>query len=152
MTASYLLFLLTERVFGVKLSRAKEIFPWRKPRPVPLAYSYVEGLIDYRGTIYPVFNLEQRLGLKRTGPIGFAAKAPAPAPAPLKGRSIILLEEKNVPFGIIVDSVVKMAGIEETMEAPRKIQDIDPKYVKGIMKSEDQDIVIIDFERLLHAG
>ncbi len=150
MTASYLLFLLAERVFGVKLSGAKEIFPWRRPRPVPLAYSYVEGLIDYRGTIYPVFNLEQRLGLKRTGPIGFAAKEPAVAP--LKGRSIILLEEKNVPFGVIVDSVVKMASIEEPMEAPKKVQDIDPKYVKGIMKSEGQDVVIIDFERLLHAG
>jgi purine-binding chemotaxis protein CheW len=150
MTNSYLLFLLAERVFGAKLSGAKEIFPWRRPRPVPLAYSFVEGLIDYRGTVYPVFNLEQRLGMKRPGPIGFTAQEAA---APLnKGRSIILLEEKNIPFGIVVDSVVKMALLEEPTGAPTKVQDLDPKCVKGIVRMEDQDVIIIDFERLLHAG
>lgn len=151
MTASYLLFLLSDRAFGVKLSGAKEIFPWRKPRPVPLAYSFVEGLIDYRGTVYPVFSLEQRLGLRRPGPIGFTAQEPAPA-APLKGRSIILLEEKNIPFGIVVDSVLKMALLTEPTEAPKNTGGIDPRYVKGIAKTEDHDVIILDFERLIHAG
>jgi purine-binding chemotaxis protein CheW len=149
MTTSYLLFLLAERLFGVKLSGAREIFPWRRPRPVPLSYSFVEGLIDYRGTVYPVFNLEKRLGLKRTGPIGFTAQEVAAAPQ--RGRSIILLEEKNIPFGIVVDSVVKMALLEEPKEAPKKMQDLDSKYIRGVVKSEDLDVTIIDFERLLHA-
>jgi purine-binding chemotaxis protein CheW len=149
MTTSYLLFLLAERLFGVKLSGAREIFPWRRPRPVPLSYSFVEGLIDYRGTVYPVFNLEKRLGLKRTGPIGFTAQEVAAAPQ--RGRSIILLEEKNIPVGIVVDSVVKMALLEEPKEAPKKMQNLDSKYIRGVVKSEDLDVTIIDFERLLHA-
>jgi purine-binding chemotaxis protein CheW len=151
MTTNYLLFLLAERVFGVKLSGAKEIFPWRRPRPVPLAYTYIEGLIDYRGTVYPVYSLDQRLGLKRPGPIGFTAPEEA-EPAPMKGKSIILLEEKNVPFGIIVDTVLKMAALEEPEDAPKKIDGVDTKYIRGLVKTEDHDVILVDFERLLHAG
>jgi hypothetical protein len=33
----------------------------------------VEGLIDYRGIVYPVFNFHQRRGLSHLGPIGFTA-------------------------------------------------------------------------------
>jgi purine-binding chemotaxis protein CheW len=149
MTSSYLLFLLSERLFGVKLVGAIEILPWRTARHVPLSYSYVEGLLDYRGTIYPVYNLVQRLDMGKPGPIGFTAEQQEPVG---KGQSIILLEENKRPFGIVVDSVVKMTKLEEQIATPEKVQGIDPKYVKGFVYDEDQEIMILDFERLLHAG
>jgi len=149
MTSSYLIFLLSGRLFGARLSGAIEILPWRRSRPVPLSYSYVEGLIDYRGAVYPVFNLVQRLGMSRSGPIGFTAEE---KDQPGASHSIILLEENGFPFGIIVDSVVKMAKLEEPIKASEKSQEIESKYVKGIVVEDEQDIVILDFERLLHAG
>ncbi len=149
MTSSYLIFLLSGRLFGARLSGAIEIVPWRRSRPVPLSYSYVEGLIDYRGSVYAVFNLAQRLGISKAGPIGFTAEVKNQAGA---GRSIILLEEKGISFGIIVDSVVKMMNLEDPTAAPEKLQEFETKYVKGIVVEDEQDIVILDFERLLHAG
>jgi len=149
MTNNYLLFLLSGRPFGMKLLGAIEILPWRLTRPVPLAYSYVEGWIDYRGTIYPVFNLAQRLGLRRRRPIGFTADETVRQSS---GRSIILLEENKVPFGISVDSVVKMTKLPESAPIAGKFDDIDEKYVKGATYDDDQEILILDFERLLHAG
>lgn len=149
MTSSYLIFLLSGRLFGVRLIGAIEILPWRRSRPVPLAYSYVEGLIDYRGTVYPVFNLALRLGMSRPGPIGFIAEEKA---APGAGQSIILLEENSESFGIIVDSVVKMTPLVDPTGPPEKTQGIEPKFVKGVVHEDDQEIMILDFERLLHAG
>lgn len=151
MMSSYLIFVLSGRLFGVKLLGAIEILPRRRSRPVPLSYSYVEGLIDYRGTIYPVFNLSQRLGLSSPGPIGFTAEEKTQAGG---GQSIILLEENKVSFGIIADSVVKMTNQEEPgpSKAPEKTQGIETKYIKGILYEDDQEILILDFERLLHAG
>lgn len=151
MTSSYLLFRLSGRVFGLKLSGAKEIFAWRKPRPVPLSYSFIEGLIDYRGTIYPVVNAVQRLSLRQPGPIGFTAREPAPAARP-KGSSIILLEDKNVRFGIVVDGILNMAPLDDPAETPKKMDGIDTKFVKGIIKMEEHDVIILDYERLIHAG
>ncbi len=150
MSTSYLLFLLGERRFGVKMVGAKEIFAWRKPRPVPLAHSYVEGLIDYRGGIYPIFNLEQRIGLKRQGAIGFTAQEQI-ATAPYKGKSIILFEKDAARFGIIVDSVLKMLSIEEPKEALKKVLDLDPRYVRGVLKTEEHDVVLLDIERMINA-
>lgn len=147
MTSSYLLFLLSQRLFGVKLVGAIEILPWRLSRPVPLSYSYVEGVLDYRGTLYPVYNLAQRLGMSKPGTIRYTAEQ-KDSPA---NRSIILLEDNNKPFGIVVDSVVKMTKLEEQAVSPDKIRGIDPKFVKGFVYEEDHEAMILDFERLFHA-
>jgi len=146
MISSYLIFHVAGRLFGAKLLGAIEILPWRRSRFVPLSYSYVEGLIDYRGIIYPVFNLAQQLGLSMPGPIGFTAEKKQAG-----GQNIILLEEKKVPFGIIVDGVAKMVTLEDATLSSGKAPGIDHAYVKGIAYEDDQEIVILDFERLFHA-
>ncbi len=148
MTGNYLLFRLSEWLFGVQLHGAIEILPWRATRPVPLSRSYVEGLLDYRGVIYPVYNLEERLGLRKR-PIGFGAEQRETVE---KGGSIILLEERNLLFGIVADSVVKMARLEEQPAPAGKEKRIDPKYIKACVYDEDREVMILDFERLFHAG
>jgi purine-binding chemotaxis protein CheW len=149
MTTNYLLFLLSGRLFGVRLDGAIEILPWRPSRGVPLAYSYVEGLIDYRGVVYPVFNIAQQLGMVKPGPIGFTAAAPADNRG---GQSIILLEVNKNPFGIVVDSVVKMAPLTDSIAAGATLKGVDPKFIKGLAYENDHEIMILDGERLLHAG
>ncbi len=149
MTINYLLFLLSGRLFGVKLDGALEILPWRPSRRVPLSYSYVEGLIDYRGVVYPVFNIAQELGMVKPGQDGFTAEESA---AMRSGQSIILLEVKKNPFGIVVDSVVKMTPLTSPIAGAAKLRGVDPKFVQGLVFEGDREIMILDGERLLHAG
>ncbi|MDH4161808.1 MAG: chemotaxis protein CheW [Nitrospirota bacterium] len=149
MTNNYLLFRLGDRLFGISMEGALEILPWRKSRMVPLAYSYIEGLLDYRGTIYPVFQLALLLGLSRPGPIGFTAPDPM---QPLKDRSIVLLREGDRRFGITVDSVVKMARLEHPDDQTSDIKGIQPHLILGRSFDEDQEIILLRFERLFHAG
>jgi chemotaxis signal transduction protein len=150
MMSNYLLFRIAERLFGVKLQGAIEILGWRRSRPVPLAYSYIEGVMEYRGIIYPVFHLAQLLDVTRTSPIGFTAPSGEEQP---KGKSIILLQEGDRAFGITVDSVVKMARLEDPTDAPADIKGVDPKLVKGVRTdNDDQEIILLNFERLFHAG
>lgn len=149
MTGSYLLFQLSERLFGVQLGGAIEILSWRATRTVPLSHSYVEGLLDYRGAVYPVYNLHERLGLTKPGQ-GFAGVQQERGEK--AGRSIILLEEKKFLFGIVADSVVKMAKLEEQPAGLQQAEGIDPNYVKGYVYDDNREIMILDFERLFHAG
>jgi purine-binding chemotaxis protein CheW len=148
MTSNYLLFRIAERLFGVKLQGAIEILGWRRSRPVPLAYSYIEGVMEYRGTLYPVLHLAQLLDVSRPGPIGFTAAFGDEQP---KGQSIILLQEGDRPYGITVDSVVKMTRLEDPTELPAEIEGINPKLVKGVRMDDDQEIIVLSFERLFHA-
>lgn len=149
MTGNYLLFRLGERLFGLPMEGALEIVPWRRSRPVPLAYSYVEGLISYRGEVYGVYQLSQLLGLPKPGPIGFAA---AEAPAPGKDRSIILFREGERRFGIAVDSVVKMTKLEPSDEQAADIAGVQSHLIKGRSFEDDQEIILLSFERFIHAG
>jgi len=148
MMNNYLLFRLGERLFGVKMQGAIEIIPWRRARPVPLAYSYVEGVMDYRGAIYPVFHLAQLVGLSTPGPIGFTA----PDQEAPKGKSIILLQEGNHPFGVTVDMVVKMSRLEDPEGNAPEVKGINPQLVRGARFDDDQGIILLSFERLFHAG
>ena len=148
MKNNYLLFRIGERLFGTRMVGALEILPWRRSRPVPLAYSYVEGVMDYRGTIFPVFRLALLLGLSQPGPIGFTA----PENEQAEGRSIILLQEANRPYGITVDTVVKMSPLEDPDGPPPEVKGINPQLVMGVRHEDDQEIILLSFERLLHAG
>lgn len=149
MMQNFLLFSIGERLFGVRLQGAVEIVPWQRPRQVPLSYSYVEGVRDYRGTIYPVFNLGQLLGLPRTGPIGFTAPEEQTGK---NGGSIILLREGDRPFGITVDAVVKMASLDDAPDEKISVKGIDTQLVKGVRYEDDQEIILLSFERLFYAG
>lgn len=55
---------------------------------------------------------------------------------------------------IVADCVAKMTRLEESgpYEAQDTTQKIGTKYVKGIAYEDDQVILILDFERLLHAS
>ena len=142
---NYLMFLLSSRVFAVGIQGAIEILPWRPLRTVPMSYSYVDGLLDYRGTVYPVFNLASRLGLSR--PDAATERRVEPAP-----QSIILLEEKDHPFGIVAEIVLRMTSLAELPASPDKVRGVDPRYVKGYVADEYHQALILDFERLFHAG
>jgi chemotaxis signal transduction protein len=58
----------------------------------------------------------------------------------------------KAPIGIVVDSGVKMAKLEEQAAKPRSTPEIDPNYVKGIVSENEQEILVLDFERLFHGG
>jgi len=142
---NYLLFLLSSRAFAVGIQGAIEILPWRPLRTVPMSYSYVDGLLDYRGAVYPVFNLASRLGITR--PEGATERKAESAP-----QSIILLGEKDLPFGIVADIVLRMTSLAEQPASPDKVRGVDPRYVKGYVADDYHQALILDFERLFHAG
>jgi purine-binding chemotaxis protein CheW len=142
---NYLLFLLSSRVFAVGIQGAIEILPWRPLRTVPMSYSYVDGLLDYRGAVYPVFNLASRLGISGSGPSTERGAEPEP-------QSIILIEEKDKSFGIAAELVLRMTSLAEQPASPGKMRGVDPRYVKGYVADAYHEALILDFERLFHAN
>jgi chemotaxis signal transduction protein len=142
MMQNFLVFRIGERLFGVRLQGAVEIVSWERPRRVPLSYSYVEGVRDYRGIV-------RLLGLSRPGPIGFTA---SDGKAGGNDRSVILLREGDWPFGIIVDAVVKMANLDDAVDDTIDVEGMGAQLVRGVRYEDDQEIILLSFERLFYAG
>jgi len=65
-----------------------------------------------------------------------------------------LLEKNKVPFGIVVQSVVGVTKLKDPTShpVPNRTQDIDSKFVKGYTYEVGQTIMILDYERQLHAS
>src|SRR5580700_6381800 len=54
---------LGKTLFGVPIAHILEIVGGARPQPVPLAPSYVGGLVHYRGDVLTTVSLRQLLGL-----------------------------------------------------------------------------------------
>ncbi len=78
-----------ETWFGLPIAHILEIVGEARPQPVPLAPTYVGGLVHYRGDVLTTVSLRQLLGLDpKEGP-----------------QDILVLESPAGCFGLLVDLV-----------------------------------------------
>ena len=59
-----LVFTMDEQRYGVDASVVQELLPVCSVTPLPKAPPIVEGAINVRGQVVPVFNVRQRFGLR----------------------------------------------------------------------------------------
>jgi purine-binding chemotaxis protein CheW len=93
---------LGQTLFGVPISHILEIVGGARPQPVPLAPSFVGGLVHYRGDVLTTVSLRQLLGMPpKDGP-----------------QDILVLESKGGCFGLLVDSVGEVMTVSSADHEP----------------------------------
>lgn len=135
--ARTLLFRVAGSVYGCDIDAVREIVPYRRATRLPGAPSYVQGLINLRGTIVTVLDLGARLD--RTRPQVRDV-----------GGSIILAEHGARVVGIAVDEVMDVRAItEEPVDASTGGGDTRGGLVRGIGNLEGDVVVLIDVHMLV---
>jgi purine-binding chemotaxis protein CheW len=135
--ARTLLFRVAGSVYGCDIDAVREIITYRRATRLPGAPSYVQGLINLRGTIVTVLDLGARLD---------------PSRPPLRdaGGSIILAEHGARVVGIAVDEVMDVQAIaEEPVEAGTGVGDTRGGVVRGLGHLGDDVVVLIDIHMLV---
>jgi purine-binding chemotaxis protein CheW len=127
-----LVFALGKEDFGVDVNIVREIV--RVPpfiTRVPNAPNYIRGVINLRGTIVPVFDMELKIGMAST-PLTEEAR-------------IVVLSVSEVMFGIIVNSVREVRTIYDSqLEAATKLSTaIDKRYVMWVAKPADGRLILL---------
>ena len=126
-----LIFGLGNEVFGLDVNVVKEIV--RVPpfiTRVPNASHYIRGVINLRGTIVPVFDMELKIGVPQT-PITEEAR-------------IIVITLNEVTFGIIVNAVREVITIYESqIEAANQEFAGERRYVLGVAKPTDGRLIVL---------
>ena len=59
-----IIFNVGDEEFGLDVLRVQEIIRYIKPTKIPHTPTFVEGVIDFRGEVIPVFNMRQRFGIE----------------------------------------------------------------------------------------
>ena len=132
-------FKLMGHEFGVDITKVLEILNYEEVRPVPNVPHYVEGIINVRGTVYPIFNLRKRLNMK-------------PAEDTTEAK-FVLLHLEDVKVGLLVDSISEILAIDEEQveKAPQVIDKnkITNNTIDYILKQEGRMVIVLNVESLI---
>lgn len=140
----YLTLGLDGETFGIGIRNVREILDMRPISKLPHAPNFLLGMIDVRGSSYPIVDLRIKLDL------------PA-VPATEATRIIILdvpMENRFVGVGFVADCVFEVTGIDESqIEPPPTVGGRwKSDYLAGIGKKGDSFVIIFDLAKLMTSG
>jgi purine-binding chemotaxis protein CheW len=138
----YLTFTLGDEVFAMDIRSVREIIQHGSMTVVPLMPAFVRGIINLRGAVVPVIDLQSRFG--------------RPAAQVGKKTCVIIFdvgpEGDKVELGLMVDAVSEVIDIAASnIEIPPQFgTTIQREFIRGLGKVGSEFIVILEPERALN--
>ena len=143
MQDSYLIFELEKEYFALDVHNLIEAIEIQEITPVPETPDYIKGIINFRGDILPVVDMNIKFNLKKDKDLS---------------DSVILvldftLNDKKIKLGAIVDSVSDVLEVDFTDIAslPEIGTKYDTNYIKGIIKYKGEFVVLPDIQKIFAA-
>lgn len=138
-TSSFLIVQLHGARYGMELSAIIEIFSLPHLLPIAEAPLYVVGVVNLRGRVVPVIDLDQRLGRGLHHPT-------------LPDVVVALRVEGHV-FGVIVDEVIEVLDVDAGAMVPVPSYGEErgdrARLIGGIALNDGQIVPVIDLRTLL---
>ena len=130
-------FRIGKQEFCVEMEATRELRSWAPTTALPNANEYVIGIINLRGNILPIVNLATRLGL--------------PASAQSDRHVVIVVQNQNEQFGILVDAVsdIISVGPDDIRPVPEVTPEGAEELFKQVIVQEESIICQILLDRLL---
>ncbi len=134
-------FKLGDEEFGVEISNVQEIIRMTSITRIPQVADYINGIINLRGRIIVVINLNVIMGMKNV----------------LNGDDntrIIVADIGDIVVGFIVDSVSEVIRLplKNIEPAPAIIANkIGTEYLRGVGKLESRLLILLKLEKILGA-
>jgi purine-binding chemotaxis protein CheW len=126
-------FKLGDEHFAVETERVQGINDIMGITKVPKAPAYIKGLINLRGNIKSLVDIDLLLDVNSSA----------------EQQNIIILTVEDEEIGITVDEVEEVLDIDEKSIQKMDNEQVSP-YIKGILKYEDKLLTIIDIDKLLN--
>lgn len=127
-----IVFRLNDEQFAVETSKVQGINDMMQITKVPGAPKYIKGLINLRGNVISLLDLELLLDIEKKG---------------FEKNNIIILSLRDELVGVAVDSVSEVMDV--TDNKLEKIKDNkNREYVKSIVNLGDRIVTLIDIDEL----
>jgi len=133
----YVVFRLGREIYGLDISTVLEIITMQSITEVPGTEHYIEGVINLRGRVIPVFNLHKKFNLEG-GEV-------------TRSTRVVVVEVNGISIGMLVDGVSEVVKISENIiEQPSDIiSDIEEEYLSGIAKLEERLVILLNLSKVL---
>jgi purine-binding chemotaxis protein CheW len=141
-TAQFLTFMLAGEMFGINILAVKEIIEYHGVTDVPMMPPSVRGVINLRGAVVPVADLQACFGR---------------APTEVGRRTcIVIVETSNAGtqqvVGVVVDSVSAVMDIpaSEIEPPPSFGTGIRTEFVQGMGKVKGRFVILLNVNQVLN--
>ena len=130
-------FRLGQHLFAAEISAVQRVLRHEPPRALPDMPDWMEGVVDYQGSVVPVIDMRRRFGLPATTPGPQARLMVCSAPG---GQAAMLVDA-------VLD--VKPVSPNDVMDPPQLFRGLAGEYLKGLTRRQQQLVVVLDVESLL---
>lgn len=127
-------FLLQPEHYALDLKYVKEVLPLKDLTPIPGTPAFVAGVINYRGQVLAVNNLNILFGLRTRGLTDL--------------NKIIVLSSPAMEFGVLCDGIVgnQAIDIDSLSGLPMTFQGTGAEFARGITAD---GLILLDAARML---
>ncbi len=138
--AQYLTFLLGAEIFALDIRSVREIIQYCPMASVPLMPAFVRGVINLRGAVVPVIDLQARFA--------------RPAATVGKKSCIVVFncvrDSERIELGLLVDSVSAVLDIPpEAIEPPPNFgASVRRDFIRGMGKLDGRFVIILDPDKV----
>ena len=130
-------FRVGQHLFAAEIHAVQRVLRYEVPRALPDMPDWMEGVVDYQGTMVPVIDMRRRFGL------------PASTPGPQARLMVCAL-----PGGLaamLVDAVLDVKPIlpSDLLDPPELFRGLAGEYLKALARREGHLVVVLDVDVLL---
>src|SRR5471030_1239804 len=135
-----LIFGLDGEHYATDIKEVERILGYQEPTVLQDAPAFVKGVINYEQNIIPIISLSRKFNFGED--------------KESENRKIIVVKRDENKFGIIVENVYEVRDVDsDLMEvAPPIATKIDKKYIAGLIKLEDNIVILLDLGKILSSS
>lgn len=132
-----IIFGLNGERYAADIKEVERILGYEEPTVLPEAPAFVRGVINYEEKILPIISLSNKFKIGKEDCDG--------------EKKIIVVKRQEKKFGIIVDSVYEVTDIDNSVieEVPEITETVERKYISGLIRLENNIIILLDLEKIL---
>lgn len=127
-----LTFRIADQEYSLDIMSVREIRGWTRTTPLPHAPRFMKGVINLRGTVLPVMDLAQRLGLE---------------PREQNERNVIIVvNHDDTTTGLLVDAVSDIIALtaDDLQPPPEMNTNTAPGVVSALTLIDERMIRVLD--------
>lgn len=139
----YVTFSLGEELFGVEVSRAREILSVTPVTKVPQTPEYLLGVINLRGQVVPVVDMRLKLGLSTK--------------QETEDTCIIVVEVhiggEEIIVGVLADAVREVLEVssDQIEPPPRLGTRLKTDFIDGMGKIDEQFMILLNIDKVFNS-
>ena len=134
----YVTFQIGAEEYGIDIMLVQEIIRYNKPTRVFNSNPVIKGVINFRGKVIPIIDMHSKFNLQEQEYDEFTV--------------VIIIEVQAKTMGMIVDRVsdIMSFNTEDIQFVDREFaQDIKTEHLKGMAKSDNRIVLLLDPEKVL---